>query len=493
VPAPAASATKPGTGTGAAVRVGEHRVFEVQRERAGVSAEKRALEATRVLQAAAEEAEEPEIRVELKGDVAVLYAGKSPVIQLEFDDAQAAGDSSLSVHAATLAGKTREALQTERRRHAAAQSVFSISLVVFSALIAFLLVRKIGELADKARDWLAAHPESVPHLRVQGIDVISPRALSGGLTLALGAGRLLGQIGIVYAWVIVSLSMFDATRSYTTQLTKAVITPLTGLAQRVAGSVPLIIVTAITLFALMLLLRFVGLFFQNLARGSTTVGWLSQDLASATGVLVRGGVIVGALVLGIPLVTGTDEGALGRAGVVALAALALAATPILATGSVGVLIVFGRRVRPGDVVEVAGRSGRVTGIDLLETRVEDDEGCEVRVPHLLTLLHPTTVLGHTGLARVELSVAARADHAEVRKLLHDTAASLGQGARVELLSFGASGARYAVSIRTSRQDGRSELLTELAGALLKARVPLGGAASGEAGEAGGQSSGRAGA
>lgn len=459
--------------TSVAVKLRDRKVFELYRSRAGVTAESRAQSATRVLEAAADEPEEPDVHVETQGDVAVLYVSKTPVVQLDADDAVAAGDASLTVHAASVAARVRDALQTERRRHAAAQSVFSVSLVVFAGLIAFLLLRKIGELSGRARDWVSSNPEQAPNLRVQGIDVISPRALTGGLMVALSAGKVLVQLGVVYAWLVVSFSLFEATRSYTTKLTQALVTPLSGLAQRLVGSVPVLIVSAITLFALLILLRFAGVFFQSVAQGTTTVSWLPQDKAHAIGVLVRGGLILGVLVLGMPLVVGSTDGVLSRAGALALGALALAATPLLATGIMGVLVVFGRKLKPGDVVDVAGRSGRVTRIDLLETHLQNAEGAEVRVPHLLSLMHTTTVSARTPLVQVELSVAPQANHTEVRKLMIEAASPFGRDAHVELRSFGADAARYVVTVRSARHDVRGELLLALAEALLSAKVPLG--------------------
>ena len=110
------------------------------------------------------------------------------------------------------------------------------------------------------------------------------------------------------------------------------------------------------------------------------------------------------LVLAAPLITGTDDGALSRAGVVALVALGLACTPVLACAAAGVPVVFLRRLRLGDFVEAGGRSGVVREVTLLELVLEDEVGCEVRVPQLLGLWHPTRVVGSAAMVTIHVAV-----------------------------------------------------------------------------------------
>jgi small-conductance mechanosensitive channel len=472
-PASSASSAAAASGAGTVARLRDTRVFEIRAGAGGKTAEERAVAAGRALEAAAEEVELPEVRVEEDGETSVVFAGRTPIVQLTTEDADAAGDASRAVHAASVAAKVRAALGTEHQRHKAAQGVFSVSLAVFMGLLALLLLRKFGDLLDRARSWLAENQEKVPGLQVQNIDLISSRSLAGGLLLSLGAARLLGQLIILYLWVLFELSLFEPTRGYTAPFTRALVSPVTGLLQRLAGSVPLVIVAAVSLFALLLLLRFVGLFFQNVQRGDAAIAGLPRDLAPPTGLLAQGALIVLSLVIGIPLVTGSSEGALAGAGGMALGALALASTPLLATVVVGALQVYGRRLRAGDTAEIGGQSGTVTGLDLIETRLRDSEGREVRVPHLLALVYPTRLSRERGALRAEICVAAGQDQAAARHVLHEAAAALGAQPEVELRSIDAGGALYVVRCRAARGQERAPLLEALSDALARANIALG--------------------
>src|SRR5262249_26242105 len=153
---------------------------------------------------------------------------------------------------------------------------------------------------------------------------------------------------IFYAWVLIALSLFDATRGYSERLTGFVLAPVSALMGRVASALPLLVIAFVTILAVGVSLRFVRLFFGSVARGETTVGWMPRDLAEPTSILVRAGIVVVTLVVAAPLITGADDGTLSRAGVVALVAIGLAVTPLLICAAAGIAVVFGRRLRVGD-------------------------------------------------------------------------------------------------------------------------------------------------
>lgn len=458
---------------GATVRIRDRKVFVVRVPRNGQSAAQRAANATQALEHAVDAAESSGVRVAESGDLAVVFVGESPIIQLGPDDANAEGDASLSVHAASVASKVQAAVTAERKRSALATTVFSASLLVFSALIVFLVLRKIGELVDKGRRWIEGHPERLPNIRVAGIEVIQPAALRGGLLVAADASKWLARFGIAYAWILFALSLFDTTRVYSEKLTGFVFAPLSGLMERAASALPLLVVGAIAALAVVLLIRFVGLFFGSVARGEMSLPWLPADLAAPTSVLVRGGIALVALFLAAPLVTGSEEGALARASAIALIALGLSATPLLASATVGAAVIFGRRVRVGEFVEVGGRTGIVRSLSLLEVSIEDSLGCEVRVPHLSSLLHPTRILGALPSATVDLVVSATAPQSKVMAILKEEASRVAPRSSADLVFIDADGAHYRLVLFSLDRGVRSHLLASISAALATDGISFG--------------------
>lgn len=471
-PSASASSASPRVPAPGEIRVHEKTVVVLRAARAGRSAQERAKAANNALEGLLAQTEElGDARFEEAQGTAVVFVGKTPIVTLGEEDVEASGEGSLNVLAAQVTARLSQAVSTERKRSAIATTVFSFSLLVFSALLAFLFLNRISDAAERLRARIGDNPEKVTALRLGKIEFISAGAARGALSIGLTLGHRFIQIAIAYGWLIFALSLFDATRGYTERLTGMVVKPLYGLAARVGGALPLVVVAAIAVLAVTVLVRFVGLFFDSISRGDTRVLWLSRDLARPTSALARFGIIVVALVLASPLITGETDGVLSRVGLVALVAVALAATPLLASYVVGVTVVFGRRMKRGDDVEVGGRKGKVLDVSLLEVRIEDDALAEVSVPHLLTLFYPTRVHRHARLATLDVVVDASAPQDEVERALFSAARAHSSRGRVELVYLDGAGAHWRVTSASMRHD--VSLARVVQNALAKLGVGLG--------------------
>lgn len=451
-PMPSASASAHG-GEPGEIHVHDKTVFVLRSPRAGRSAQDRARAANAALEALLAQIEDiGEARFEEAQGTAVVFVGKTPIVTLGQEDVEAAGEVSLNVVAAHFTTALGQAVSTERKRSAIATTVFSFSLMVFSALLAFLFLNRLSEGANKLKARIGDNPEKVTGLHLGKIEFVSAGAARGALSTGLTLGHRFIQLALAYGWLIFALSLFDATRGYTERLTGLVVTPLYGLAARIGSALPLVVVATIAVIAVSVLVRFVGLFFDSVGRGDTRVLWVPRDLARPTSAVARFGIIVVALVLASPLITGEPDGVLSRVGLVALIAVALAGTPLLASAIVGITVVFGRRLKRGDDVEVGGRRGKVLDVTLLEVRVEDDALAEVRVPHLLGLVHPTRVHRHARLATLDVVVEATAPQDEVERALFAAARAHSSRGRVELVHLDRAGAHWRVTSVSMRHD-----------------------------------------
>ncbi|HYP91585.1 MAG TPA: mechanosensitive ion channel family protein, partial [Polyangiaceae bacterium] len=317
------------------VKLADDAVFSLRAALGGKNPEQRAREASEQLKRAYDSEQTSDVVVTRRGEVAFLSVGRTFIVELSEEEAELAGSNSLDAHAARTASAIHEKLVSDHKRAAIAKSAFSFSLVVFFGLIAFYLIRKLGEFGDRAREWLEARSDRDLTLRFQGVEFVRPAMVRGAGALSLNTLKWLAQFGVAYTWLVVVLSLFESTRGYTQKLTGFVLAPLSQLMARLATALPLLVVAALAALAVFVLVRFVGLFFASVARGETPIGWLPTDLAAPTSVLLRSGIVISALVFLAPIVTGDNDGVLGRVGVISLVALGLASTPLLATGTVG--------------------------------------------------------------------------------------------------------------------------------------------------------------
>jgi small-conductance mechanosensitive channel len=477
MPAPSASVEPPApvvlAGPEADAMIHDTVVFAIRRDHGNKTMAERAHAASEALDRAVDTPGAEEVRIAHHGETVAIYAGSIPVVELFPEDAEASGYATVDTHAAAVAAHVRDAIAGEKRRSALASAVFSFSLLVFFGLIAFYVLRKVSEVFDRLRQWALDDPDRITGLRFQSQVVVGPAALRGAAYVALILGRWVAQIGVVYVWLVFALSLFQTTRPYTEKLTGFVVTPLSSLTARLAASLPVVVVAAVSFVALFILLRFAQLFFEGVERKQTELSWLPADLAPPTSILVRVGIVITALVFVAPVVTGDEQGTLARAGTVALFALGLSCAPLLASVIVGALVVYGRRVRVGQHADIGGASGKVLAVGLVDVRLLDADGCEIRVPHLLSLVRPTRLLGARPRVVVELAVGPDVALGEVQRMLLDAASAFGERPVVELAHIDRDAATFRVVVSAPPGASTSDARIVLCEALSRAGVALG--------------------
>jgi small-conductance mechanosensitive channel len=250
---------------------------------------------------------------------------------------------------------------------------------------------KLRDFCGAARDFLVLHPRRVPALKLNKLEVLGPASVRNVLIIVIGLGRVLGLLGLGYAWLVVSLSLFERTRPLVQRLTFVLLEPLSALVSRVAVALPVLVVAVVALALVAVLLRVTELFFASVARGETHIAWVPPDVAHATSLLLRGGLVLVSLLFAGPILSGEHDGPLSRGSLVLLVCVALASTPLLCSVLAGLATVFSRALRLGDRVEYGGQTGTVRAIGLLWLVLEDELGASVRVPHLRSLWCPTRV------------------------------------------------------------------------------------------------------
>ncbi len=458
---------RPGGSPPGVVRIRERGVLELRVPLAGRPPQTRAREATEALTHVLEQPGPDVVHLEPAEQGVALRVGTTPILELAADDAREGGATDLTLYAAVVGQRIEAALKAERRRLEIQDTVFSVSLAVFITLLAFLALRLVGRLAAQLRAALVADRERVPALRVGNVEVASQRVVRGALGLGLLVGAWIVQILVLYVWVLFVLSLFAPTRAYGARLTGSVLRPAAAILGRAGGALPMLVVAALLALVVGLVVRTLRLFFESIARGETHVRWISADLARPVGVLLRGAIVVLAVLFAAPLITGGDTGALSRLATAVLLALALGAVPLLASVAVGLPTVFSRTLQPGQMVELGGRRGRVRAVTLLEIHLEDPQGAELHIPHLVAFLHPRRALGGVSRRALEVWVDSAEDQARVESVLLEAAGSHASGARAELLSLDGRGARWRV------WGIHPDLGQRVATALRDARVTLG--------------------
>lgn len=150
----------------------------------------------------------------------------------------------------------------------------------------------------------------------------------------------------------------------------------------------------------------------------------------------------------------------------------------------GLVLMFERPIRPGDVIDVSGVSGTVRGIGLRATQVRTFDGAEVVIPNGTLLsgnLTNWTLADRRRRVEIPVGVAYGSKPAQVIELLRRTAADTpGVAAKPEpfvwFTGFGASSLDFLVRAWCDDYDAsfalRSELATRIHDALERAGIAI---------------------
>jgi small-conductance mechanosensitive channel len=449
------------------VRLHGARLLPLRAARLGADATARARDASAALAAAA--AGEGQVTVDLRDGEATLRAGPAAILVLGPADAEAAGAPSLEGLARDAVVRLDEALRGERRRLAIQRVVFSVSLLVASALLVFLVARRLERGAAALAARLRQHKLVADGLRVAGTEVASAGAASGAAYVGTQLGLRLAQAALVYGWVLFALSLFPQTRGAVGRLASAVFDPAIALALRFVRSVPVGIAVLLAAGGLALVLRSTRLVMESVARGESHVRHVPRDLARPGVAVLEIAAVIAALVLA-PQVLGESSGPVAWLSMAALLATGAAFVPLLASAAAGVPLVLGRRLRVDDRIETDGRTGRVVSLALLALELEEEGGARVRVPYLTVASRPLRVLVDEAQRTVDVAVDPAADPVEVEAVLR---AATGPGSCIELVSIDSSVARWRVVGHGSGLGAR------VASALRGAGIALAAAAAGD--------------
>lgn len=453
----------------APVMLGEQRLLEFSIPLRDTTPRQRAANAQQELEAAVLAGHPPEVKQRtVDGEIAILLDDRQ-VFTLTRDDASAAGQESLGTYADSVSTRLKEGIAAEQRRANIAKRVFSASLVVFFALIAMLLVRRIGELGARACKW-AEERGDVLTLRILQFELLRSEMVQSAAVVGITVAAWVARIGVVYAWLAVALSLFEETRGYTGKLASFVLAPISELASRLASTLPVLVVACVAAIATWIVVRFIDLLFASVARRETQLAWVPPELALPTSVLLRLAVVVGALAFAAPTVTGDPNGALARTGMLALFAFGLSSVPILASALVGAAHLFGRRVPLGVYVEVGGRRGKLLQMTFLELRMLAQNGDEVRVPSLCLVRSPLVVLGRAPASRVTLMLETQEPTAALTSRLVDIADQVGAHPSATLVALRGDVREFHVQARIDGDGASDKLLRSLVEALQQAGV-----------------------
>lgn len=382
--------------------------------------------------------------------VADVAPGRDPAAA-----AQAVAASLSEVFAARLAQHTPEVLLWG--------TVWSFVASAILGLVLWLVLRGYRSLRRRVEALALA----LPHLA--GIDPVP--AFRGCLRLGLGA-LAWAVVGIaVYAWLATVLSQFPYTRPLADVLGNHILAFGRFLFAAVLGALPGLGMVVVIILLTRMAARALDSFFTSVEDGRLAISWMEPDTAKATRRIADIILWLFAMTVAYPYVPGSSSDAFKGVSVFAGLLLTLGSAGLVNQMMSGLVVIYSRMMKPGDMIKVGEVTGRVTELGFLSTKVRTPLGHEVTMPNAILVGTAVSNFSRYDPARGPLIAATitigydtpwRQVHA-LLALAASRTAGVEPEAKPEILQTALSDfyVEYQVRCRITRVEDRLDVLSAL--------------------------------
>lgn len=196
----------------------------------------------------------------------------------------------------------------------------------------------------------------------------------------------------IYGFVTFALSRFPFTQPWADTLGQHLIDLAATCARAVAHAIPDLLVLIVIVFATRAVVRIAGAFFSGVEQGSLDVAWLQPESARATRRIVTVMIWLFAVTIAYPYIPGSGSAAFQGISVFTGLLLTLGSAGMVNQVMSGLVVLYSRTMRTGDLIEVNGVTGTVSELGFLATKLRTNRNEEISIPNAVLVGNQVTNL-----------------------------------------------------------------------------------------------------
>jgi len=323
----------------------------------------------------------------------VVASGDQLLFAVLPEDADRLHGESHAQLAERAAQRVREVLDARVAQRRPAEMLYRVALSIVATLV---LMAAFWAVAATRRVLLAA----IGRLHERHLQPIwGPEVGRHVLGLEMGLVRLLSWVVglmLTYAWLGFVLTQFPYTAPWGHQLGAYLTTLLSQLALGVLHGLPGLFTALLILLAARYLVRVLSAFTSSVERGRIHVTWLQPETVEATRRVFSVLIWLFAITVAYPYIPGSNSAAFKGVSVFAGLMLTIGSAGFIGHLMAGLLVVYARALRKGEMVKVGDTFGVVTEVGALSTKVTTPSLEQVTIPN--ALLMSSTVVNYSRLA-----------------------------------------------------------------------------------------------
>ncbi len=362
-----------------------------------VSPAQRAAGAAKRIEALLDDIRPEDVRADptLMGDLrgVLLTARGHLLFALLPEDVDPASDETLESVSHLAVDRLRDALRARAEQRRLPVLLAGIALSLGATALFGVALYGIGRAAKRILGRLATMTQAESVHRV-GVDLLP--FLN---TLERGLVKLTGWALVVvcaYLWLTFVLHQFPYSRPWGAQLRTFLAASLADLGLRALHATPGLFTVLVIFLAARVFTRAIGALFRAVESDTVALPGLNADTARATRQIATAVVWLFALTVAYPYIPGSETEAFKAIGVFAGLMVTLGSAGWINQVMSGLVVVYSRALRPGELVRSGDIVGLVSEVGLLSTRIVTPRREQITIPN--AVLVASTVTNYSRLA-----------------------------------------------------------------------------------------------
>jgi small-conductance mechanosensitive channel len=413
----------------------------------------------------------PAVDVSYLGEsVAVLSVRGTPIVTILAADVDPVNGTTLAKSAELASHMTHEALAA-RREMRSGRFLLRASLTSLGATIVFVLFFiLLRRIVRRIRVYIPDPGDArFSKFTLFGFK-LGPYAVTGLERLVILFG-LATHLLAAYVWVLFVLLQFPTTSPWGAALDNYLFDTLARLGAGALSALPGLGTVLIIFLLTRFFVRLSAAFFDAVEHRRIDVGWLQPETANATRRILTVVIWIFGISVAYPYIPGSDSPAFKGLSVFVGLMVSLGSAGLVNQVMSGLVVVYSRAFKPGDVIKVGEVEGLVTEVGVLSTKVITRKRLEITIPNAVLVGTTTTnfssARGDTGLIlHTSVTIGYDSPWRQVHALLllaAERTASIRKEPRPFVLQTSLSDfyAEYQLNVYIDDPTGRAAILSEL--------------------------------
>ena len=437
---------------------------------AGIALEQRAQRATTLLEGLRLPQLLQSVRLEPVEEGFVVMVGDVVAFGVVPGDVPPGGGRTTRLVADEATRRLSRALAVRAEMMTPGHRIQSTIMAVAASAALYGLLWLLGWARRRVVRWMAAKSE-VHRSKLQFGDVDFIAQFSTAFGWVANIAAQIASLALVVLWVVFVLNRFPETQRWGLAARSSLFDTLAGFQVGLLRAIPGMVAVVLIVIGGRFAARLANDLFGGIERGTIPFPGVHPETAGATRRLVITLIWLFAIIVAYPLVPGSDSVAFKGVSVFIGLLVTLGSSGVVGHIMSGLVLVYSRALRPGDLVRVGDIEGIVTEVGALSVKVVNVKKEEFTIPN--TVLVSTTVKNYSrqlrdsgGALTVKVGVGYAAPWRVVNEMLL-TAAARTPGIRKEPVpvvyqaNLGEFAVEYQLVAVVDRNDRRFATLSDL--------------------------------